>query len=84
MVYDKMECLMIGGHLGCVPTLHYLEAPKVLLLLVASTTLAFDSNCLNSFNFGVASYKSACEKFNENLLNIKQKSRPNSNNRLRF
>ena len=82
MVYDKMECLMIGGHLGCVPTLHYLEAPKVLLLLVASTTLAFDSNCLNSFNFGVASYKSACEKFNENLLNIKQKSRPNFNNRL--
>lgn len=55
-------------HLGCVPTLHYLEAPKVLLLLVASTTLAFDSNCLNSFNFGVTSYKSACEKFNENLL----------------
>ena len=50
-------------HLECVPTLHYLEAPKVLLLLVASTTLAFDSNCLNSFNFGVASYKSACEKF---------------------
>lgn len=49
-------------HLGCVPTLHYLEASKVLLLLVASTTLAFDSNCLNSFNFGVASYKSACEK----------------------
>lgn len=71
-------------HLGCVLTLHYLEAPKVLLLLVASTTLAFDSNCLNSFNFGVASYKSACEKFNENLLNIKQKSRPNLNNRLRF
>ena len=53
---------MIGGHLGCVPTLHYLEASKVLLLLVAITTLAFDSNCLNSFNFGVASYKSACEK----------------------
>lgn len=46
-------------HLGCVLTLHYLEAPKVLLLLVASTTLAFDSNCLNSFNFGVASHKSA-------------------------
>lgn len=49
-------------HLGGVPTLYYLEAPKVLLLLVASTTLAFDSNCLNSFSFGVASYKSACEK----------------------
>lgn len=60
-------------HLECVPTLHHLEAPKVLLLLVASTTLAFDSNCLNSFNFGVASHKSACEKFNENLLKIKQK-----------
>jgi len=71
-------------HLGCVPTLHYLEAPKVLLLLVASTTLAFDPNCLNSFNFGVASHKSVCEKNNENLLKIKQKSRPNSNNRLGF
>ena len=82
MVYDKMECLMICGHLGCAPTLHYLEASKVLLLLVASTTLAFDSNCLNSFSFGVTSYKSACEKFNENLLKIKQKSRPNLNNRL--
>lgn len=71
-------------HLGCVPTLHYLKVPKVLLLLVASTTLAFDSNCLNSFNFGVASHKSVCEKNNENLLKIKQKSRPNSNNRLGF
>ena len=71
-------------HLECVPTLHYLEAPKVLLLLIVSTTLAFDSNCLNSFNFGVASHKSVCEKNNENLLKIKQKSRPNLNNRLGF
>lgn len=53
---------MICGCTWGVPTLHYLEAPKVLLLLVASTTLAFDSNCLNFFNFGVASYKSVCEK----------------------
>lgn len=63
-------------HLGCVPTLHYLEAPKVLLLLVASTTLAFDSNC---FNLGIANYKSACNKANKIRPNTYDKQKKGTN-----
>ena len=81
LIKQRFSIIIVGTHPKCsaVPTLHYLESPIALLFLVASTTLAFDSNCFNSFNLGIANYKSACNKANKIRPNTYDKQKKGTN-----